>query len=466
MRHSAHGYWLEEAGTPPELPPAAGRIDCDVLVVGGGYTGLWTAWCVSEMEPEARVVIAEAETCAHGPSGRNGGFVNTMWLSIRGLAERYGDGSALEIADAADRAVDAIETFCSEQEIDAWFRRGGYLQVSAAPAQDDSWADAAAAAARVGRSDAVQPLTPDQVAQHCRSPRFRGGAFFPTSATVQPARLARGLRERLAGLENVQIFERSPVRSMKAGTWGCAAETPEAHIRAGSAVLAFGPAAAAPGSPMRSHITVTSSHIALTEPVPEVLEEIGWTGGECITDSRAMLHYFRTTEDGRIAFGWGGGRIAYGARLRGRTELDPDVIEQVVTDLRSFFPGLEDRTITDAWGGPIDVSPSHLPVVVQVGGDKVHAAFGYTGNGVGPSRMLGGVLASLALDRRDENSRLALVDPKPIRVPTGLAGWLGGNTIRAGLLAKEAAEEEGRVASALHRGIARIPDLIGFHIGR
>ncbi|HET8975249.1 MAG TPA: FAD-dependent oxidoreductase, partial [Solirubrobacterales bacterium] len=159
-------------------------------------------------------------------------------------------------------------------------------------------------------------------------------------------------------------------------------------------------------------------------------------------------------------------KIAYGARLGGRAEIDPGVISQVVADLRSFFPGLEGRTITDAWGGPIDVSPSHLPVALQLGADRVHGAFGYTGNGVGPSRMMGGVLASLALDRRDEHSRLALVEPNPVKVPTGFAGWLGGNTIRAGLLAKETAEEEGRVASALHRGIARIPELIGFHIGR
>ena len=97
---------------------------------------------------------------------------------------------------------------------------------------------------------------------------------------------------------------------------------------------------------------MTSSHIALTEPVPDLLEEIGWTGGECITDGRAMLHYFRTTRDGRIAFGWGGGKIAYGARLRGRTEMDPEVVSQVIADLRSFFPGLEGRTDHPRLGRP------------------------------------------------------------------------------------------------------------------
>jgi glycine/D-amino acid oxidase-like deaminating enzyme len=256
------------------------------------------------------------------------------------------------------------------------------------------------------------------------------------------------------------------MRRLRAGAWGCLAETPHARIRARSCVLAVGSAAGASGSPLRGRLTTTSSHIVLTEPVPDLLEEIGWTGGECITDGRAMVHYLRTTPDGRIAFGWGGGRISYGARLGGRTELDAGIVEEVASHLRSFFPRLEGRRITHAWGGPIDVSPTHLPVVVPVGSDRVHGAFGYAGNGVGPSLMVGRTLASLALDRRDEHSRLPLVEPDPRRVPTGLAAWLGGNAIRAGLVAKEAAEERGEVAGPLSRGLAAIPERIGFHIGR
>ena len=103
---------------------------------------------------------------------------------------------------------------------------------------------------------------------------------------------------------------------------GWLAQTESGTVRAGAAIVAIGGAAKAPGAPLRNALTVTSSHIVLTEPVPDLLEEIGWTGGECITDSRALIDYFRTTPDGRIAFGWGGGRIAMGARLRGRAELD------------------------------------------------------------------------------------------------------------------------------------------------
>jgi glycine/D-amino acid oxidase-like deaminating enzyme len=466
MEHTTHGYWLEEAGDRHRLPPAAGDLNCDVLVVGGGYTGMWTAWQVSQLEPEADVILLEADRLGHGPSGRNGGFANAMWFSGQTLRDRVGEAGAAGVLRAAQDAVDEIGWFCSEQEVDAWYRQSGYLQVSAAPAQDHVLDEAVGTCREFGEGEQAQGLSADEVAQRCRSPRFRGGVLYPGAATVQPARLALGLRERLSELPGVRVFENSPLRRLRAGSWGCLAETPEARIRAGSCVLAMGPACDAAGSPLRGRLTVTSSHMVLTEPVPDLLEEIGWTGGECITDSRAMVHYMRTTPDGRIAFGWGGGRIACGARLGRRTEHDGNVVDQVASHLRSFFPGLEGRRITHAWGGPIDVSPGHLPMIVPVGSDRVYGVFGYTGNGVGPSLMTGRTAASLALDRRDEQSRLALVDPAPRRVPTGLASWLGGNAIRAGLVAKEAAEENGTTAGPLSRGLAAIPERIGFHIGR
>jgi glycine/D-amino acid oxidase-like deaminating enzyme len=200
--------------------------------------------------------------------------------------------------------------------------------------------------------------------------------------------------------------------------------------------------------------------------VPELLEEIGWTGGECIIDGRALVDYFRTTPDGRIAFGWGGGRIAMGARLGGRSELDAEAVGSVAAHLLAFFPGLAGRAITHAWGGPIDASPTHLPLVLPLPGGRAFAAAGYTGNGVGPSHMVGRTLASLALDLRDEPSRLAFVDPSPPRVPPEPFQWIGGEAIRAGIIAKEKAELAGRQPGRVASAIARIPELIGFHIGR
>ena len=472
MKHTAHGYWLEEAGEVAPLPELVGDVSADVLVIGGGYTGMWAAWQVKQLEPEASVVLLESEICGHGPSGRNGGFCNVMWFSLPNMRQRWGDAGALAVARASREAIDGIEAFCREQEVDAWFRRGGYLQVSTAPAHDGIWDEAVAACRELGEGDAVQPLAAAEVAERCASPAFRGGAFYPDAATVQPARLALGLRERLlaAGVEHPRALARAPshrrsqlcrgydpLKASGSGAWrrDCA-RTDRGSVRAGSAVVAIGGAAKAPGAPLRNALTVTSSHIVLTEPVPDLLEEIGWTGGECITDSRTLIDYFRTTPDGRIAFGWGGGRIEMGARLHGRAELDPrgrrDGRRPACASTSRVWPAAASptpgaarstpRPPTSRWSSP---SP----------GGNAFAAAGYTGNGVGPSHMVGRTLASLALDRR----RRALAPPlrrphPPQRVPPEPFHWLGGETIRRALISKENAELSGRSA-APHQ----LPDL-------
>jgi glycine/D-amino acid oxidase-like deaminating enzyme len=481
MKHTAHGYWLEEAGEVAPLPELAGDVSADVLVIGGGYTGMWAAWWVKQLEPEARVVLLESEVCGFGPSGRNGGFCNVMWFSLPNMRQRWGDAGALAVARASRGAIAGIESFCREQEVDAWFRRGGYLQVSTAPAHDGIWDEAVAVSQELGEGDAVQPLAPAEVAERCALPAFRSGAFYPDAATVQPARLALGLRWRLLAA-GVHINEHSPVRRL-ADDWslvppiggtsdqhraggGVVAHTDGGTVRARTAIVAIGGAAKAPGAPLRDSLTVTSSHVVLTEPVPDLLEEIGWTGGECITDSRTLIDYFRTTPDGRIAFGWGGGQIAMGARLHGRAELDRDVVAAAAARLREYFPGLAGRRLTHAWGGPVDASPTHLPIVVPLRGGNAFAAAGYTGNGVGPSYMVGRTLASLALNRRDEASRLPFVDPAPRHVPPEPFHWLGGETIRRALVSKENAELSNRRPNPLSSLISQLPKLVGFHIGR
>jgi glycine/D-amino acid oxidase-like deaminating enzyme len=466
MRHTRLGYWIEEAGEVEPRPPLAGERSADVVVLGGGFTGLWSAWYLRRLEPEARIVVLEAEpVCGRGPSGRNGGFCNGMWRSAASLRERWGDAAALAICRDAAAAVERIGAFCAEQGVDAWWRPAGYVETATAPAQDGAWERALAACRELGVPEAIVQLSAAEVQARCQSPAFRAGAVCADSATVQPARLALGLRRRLLE-QGVEIFESSPVRRLEAAPGGVVARTAAGAVRAERAVVAIGAAAKGRRGPLRGRLTVASSHIVLTEPVPEVLERIGWTGGEAITDCRSLLDYFRTTPDGRIAFGWGGGRIAFGARTRGRAEVDRSVVEATAAHLHDYFPALRGRRITHAWGGPIDASPTHLPTVVTLPGGRAFAAAGYTGNGVGPSNMVGRTLASLALDRRDAPSRLAFVDGASPRVPPEPFHWIGGEAIRLGILAKEEAEMAGRTPSKIAEAVARVPKLIGFHIGR
>jgi glycine/D-amino acid oxidase-like deaminating enzyme len=464
MRHTRLGYWIEEAGTVEPRPPLVGEREADVLVVGGGYTGMWTAWYARQLEPESRIVLLEAEeVCGRGPSGRNGGFCNAMWFSLASMRARWGAEGALATAHAAQAAVGRIGQFCEAQEVDAWLRPAGYVQVSTSAAHDCSWLDAVEACREMGVPEMLRPLSCEEVAERCGSPAFRAGAESPTSATVQPARLALGLREKLLG-DGVEIYESTAVRSFQEAGDGVEARTDGGSIRASRGVLAIGSAAKA--GPLRGRLTVASSHIVLTEPVPDVLKELGWTGGECITDSRSLLHYFRTTNDGRIAFGWGGGRIAMGARTKGRAEVDAAVIAAAADHLHDYFPQLRGRRITHAWGGPIDASPTHLPAVSTLGQGNAFVAAGYTGNGVGPSNMVGRTLASLSLGHEDEYTNLAFVDPKTPRVPPEPFHWIGGESIRFAIEKKEQAEMAGHHPGPVASAISKVPELIGFHIGR
>jgi glycine/D-amino acid oxidase-like deaminating enzyme len=467
LRHTAHGYWIDEAGLPDPAAPLDRSLDADVVIVGGGFTGMWTAWHLTEADPDLKVVLLESHRIGCGPSGRNGGFADSMWVSFARMSERYGTEAALEVALASEESVDQIGEFCQAQGVDAWFRKSGYLGVSTSTAQDDSWRSNTDAISAAGVPGAFEELDEQRVAEVCRSARFRGGVFYADVATVQPARLSFGIRRALIG-RGVALFENSPVLRVDDAPGGVTATTAGGAVRAGSVVLAAGATLAGRGSPVRNNITIASSHMVITEPVPEVLDEIGWTGGEAISDSRALLNYFRTTPDGRIAFGWGGGRIAAGGRRFGRAEIDREVVGQVATCLREYFPALRGCELEHAWGGPIDASATHLPHVVRLPSGRGFAAFGYTGNGVGPSQMVGRSLASLAIGRKDRYSELAIVEPAGALtgVPPEPFRFVGATLIREAIGRKEAAESEGRPPGLFASAVSAVPDLIGFHIGR
>jgi glycine/D-amino acid oxidase-like deaminating enzyme len=458
VHHDAHGWWLSEAGRVEPAAPAAGDLDADVVIVGGGYAGMWTAWNL--LDRGARVVVLEAEVCGHGPSGRNGGFCETLWSNLPSLRERFGDERALAACEASSESVRAIGAWCEAEGVDAWYRQAGFIETSTSEAQDPVIDEILAAAAAVG-TDKVVALGEGELRARCDSPRFRRGLLVPDDATVHPARLALGLRRRLLE-RGAAIFEHSRVRTLTAHASGVVAETSDARVRAGAAVLTVN-AATRGIRPLRSRLTVTSSHIVLTEPVPDVLEATGWTGGESITDGRTFLHYFRTTRDGRILFGWGGGQLAVGARLNGRIEVDPAVIEEIRGHLVDYFPALEGRAVTHAWGGPIDVSPSHLPQIGTLDDGPVHYAFGFTGNGVGPSHLAGRVLAGLASGDGDRS--LALDEPGPPVPPEPIA-WLGGSIVRRAFLRAERHQQEGRRPDPLTRAVCAAPRALGIHVSR
>ena len=466
-------WWLREALAVDPGQPVAPLVDettADVAIVGGGYTGLWTAFQITERDPTARVVLVEQAICGSGPSGRNGGFVTAWWDELPDLIRDFGTDAALALARATADSVDAIGAWCDANRIDAWFRKAGYVIASASPAHDRAFDAVADACARLGAAPEYVPLTPAEVAARCASPVLRNGAFIPSAATVQPARLARGLRRvvlergvtihegtRLVGLDPPRSGGPVELRTDAGGVPG--------RIRAEQVVLGLNAWAAGwPWSHRR--IVNWSSYIVLTEPIPDRLAELGWTGGEGLCDARFTLHYLRTTPDGRIALGGGGGRAGWGGRVGASYTHDAGSARLAAIGLRRLFPSLADVRIEDAWGGPIDICDDHRPFFGTLPGGRIHYGHGYSGNGVGPAHLGGRILAALALGRRDEPSlELPIVGRRPRRFPPDPFRSIGARVVRDAIVRREQAEEAGRPASRIDRELTRLPARFGYRLG-
>jgi glycine/D-amino acid oxidase-like deaminating enzyme len=458
----ARAWWIEEAlaaeGEPEAAPPLEGDTDADVAIVGGGYTGLWTALALSERDQALRIVVLEADECGFGPSGRNGGFVHGYWSYLPRLRKRFGDEGALAVGRAGEAIVPGIRAFCERHAADVWLREAGMIRVSTTPGQDAIADDEVGAARELGVPDEAVLLSGEELAQRVRSPRFRNGVYMRECATIQPARLARALRR--AVLARAAVHEHTRVTDIRPGLL----ETRAGRVKAREIVVAVN-AAAAGWKPLRRQLTVFGSYVVLTEPVPELLERINWTGGEAIFDGRMFLHYFRTTQDGRVLMGSGSGPIGFGGRIDRRFTHDEPTAARAEQGLRRLLPDLAEAKVTHAWGGPIDVSSDHLPFFGTVPGTRIHYGAGYSGHGAGPSWLGGQILARLVLRIDDELTRLPFVTRRVPKLPPEPIRRLGGGLVRASILACEEAEEEGRSASLPARAGAALPRLLGLRIG-
>ncbi len=444
--------WLEEALAVDDGGPAAaleGEQTADVCIVGGGYTGLWTALRIKELEPGCDVAIVEADVCGAGASGRNGGFLTTWWSKLGTLIKACGEDEGMRIARASEEAVDSIEAFCSEHGIDAHFRRGGWLWVATAPAQVGIWESAIQECERHDVHEFVR-LTPDELHEHIDQPTHLAGAFEPRTATVHPAHLVRGLR-RVALGRGVRIYENSPMVSLRrAGR--PRVRTPDGEITAGTTALALNAWAAAIPELSRAIVPVTSDLVA-TAPDHALLERMRWTRAEAIADARLMVHYYQATRDGRIVFGKGGGSLAYNAKIGDDFNHAPRRSAWVAQHMHKILPATVGAEITHTWAGPVARTDDGLPIFGHLADNVVHGG-GYSGNGVGPSWVGGRILASLALGRSDEWSSAGLVRDPGRAFPPEPVRYLGGRVVREAVRMMEEAEDRGEEPGRLAKYVA------------
>ncbi len=448
---SGRSLWLDEAlvadagGAAPAL---AGDVKADVCIVGGGYVGLWTALELRERDPGIDVVVVEADVCGGGASGRNGGFVLSWWAKFKTLRALYGDEEALRVAEASADAVTEIGAFCEREGIDAHFRPDGWLWTATSDAQRGAWKATLAALDAVGASP-FEELSPEEAARRGGSSMHVAGVLEPTAATVQPALLVRGLR-RVALERGVRIFERT--RMTRLEPWGVRVEA--GRVAAERVVLATNAWAAAVRELRRSLVVIASDMVA-TEPFGERLARDGWGDGVAISDSRLLVNYFRSTLDGRVAFGRGGGTLAFSGRVGSAFDGESPRADDVAAEWRRLYPQFADVPIAASWTGPIDRSVTSLPFFGRLRAHP-HVAYGvgWSGNGVGPSLLGGRILASLTLGADDEWSRCGLAGGPVGRFPPEPARFLGGHVVRAAVARKEQADDEGARADRVTRALA------------
>jgi glycine/D-amino acid oxidase-like deaminating enzyme len=428
---STRPWWQDEAPPDDPAPALEGAVDADVAVVGGGFTGLWTALTVLQRRPGTRVVVLEAARSGDGASGRNGGFLHGLWASLPRLVELLGDDAAVALAREATGVYDAVRALGE----DVWLNDTGLLTVSTGPAHDVHLERAVETAARLGAPEEAVLLSPDELS--VRSPRFRSAVFYRDGATVQPARLVRALR-RAAVAAGAAVHESTPVAGIGDGVVRCE----RGSVRAEEIVLATNAAAAR--WPAAQSVAVFRSAIVLTDPIPDLHDRIGWQRGEAISDARTYLNYFRPTNDGRVLMGSASGDDA-------RAE----------AALRAIFPALADVRIAARWEGAIDVSSDRVPLVATVPETRVHYALGYTGNGVGPSWLVGRTLASLVLG---EDVASPLLTRRVPRLPPEPLRSIGARIVRRAILAVDDAEESARRPPRWAVGLAHLPELLGVRV--
>ncbi len=447
--------WDETTEPPAERPALAGNRDADVVIVGAGYTGLWTAYYLAKADPELRIVVLEARTAGFGASGRNGGWCSALFpVSTRRLASLPGSNreAAIELHRAMQATVNEIGLVTAAEGIDCDYHKGGTI-VLARTAVQLARAHAEVAAAHDWGPGDLRFLTPAEVARQVRATKVLGATFTPHCAALHPGKLVRGLAAVVERL-GVTIHENTPVQSIVPGR----AITPYGVLRADVVVRATeGFTPGLNGQP-RTVAPVYSLMVA-TEPLDDATwDRIGLADRQTFSDHRHLIIYGQRTADGRLAFGGRGAPYHFGSRIKASYDEAPRVFATLRATLRDLFDGLDDVAFTHAWGGPLGVPRDWCASVGLDRGSGLAWAGGYVGDGVSTTNLAGRTLTDLILGRDTSLVQLPWVGHRSRRWEAEPVRWLG---INAGLRAMTIADTEERLTGRESRIARLMAPLIG-----
>jgi glycine/D-amino acid oxidase-like deaminating enzyme len=447
VRNGQGGFWQATLPELPRRPALGGDLDVDVAVVGGGYTGLWTAYYLSIADPAMRIAVLEAEHAGFGASGRNGG-----WLSgtATGSRERYardgGRDGAIRLERAAIATLDEVERVCREEGIDADLVRGGTLHVAQHPAQLERLCAEVRHEHEWGglTDDDLRLLAPDDLAPRLRVAGALGASFTPHCARVHPAKLVRGLA---AAVERRGSTIYEGTRALSIGNRQVA--TTHGRVRAEWIVCATeGYTARIPG--LRRALIPLGSSMIVTEPLPAATwQELGWDGRETLLDGAHVYSYAQRTADDRIAIGGRGVPYRFGSGVDRNAECPRETAVELRRALVALFPTLVDVRIDHRWAGVLGLARDWCASVTADRATGNAWAGGYVGNGVSTANLAARTLADLVLGRESELVTLPWVGHRSRRFEPEPLRFLGARSLYLAYRAADRAEASGGRASRL-----------------
>ncbi|MEU9747359.1 NAD(P)/FAD-dependent oxidoreductase [Streptomyces niveus] len=417
-------YWLDDPGRPGAVPALAGDERCDLLVVGGGYSGLWTALLAKERDPQRDVVLIEGREVGWAASGRNGGFCSASLTHglANGLSRWPGELRTLE--DLGGSNLDGIESAVGRYGIDCDFERTGDISVATQPHQLDDLRQLHAEATEAGFAG-LDLLDGEEVRAEVDSPTFLGGLWDRRGvAMLNPARLAWGLKRACLDL-GVRIYENTPGLELARSGPGVAVRTPYGRVLARHVALGTNVFPSLVRR-VRPYTVPVYDYALTTEPLDEEqLGAIGWRGRQGLSDGANQFHYFRITADNRILWGGYDAIYPYGGRLDAALDHRPETYLKLASHFFTCFPQLEGLRFSHAWGGAIDTCSRFSAFFGTAHGGRVAYAAGYTGLGVGATRFGADVMLDLIAGERTERTELEMVRTKPVPFPPEPAAWAG-----------------------------------------
>ncbi|MDO3682912.1 FAD-binding oxidoreductase [Micromonospora sp. C28ISP2-4] len=427
-------YWLDRPERPDPLPPLTGVHTADLLVVGGGYAGLWTALLAKEADPDRDVLLVDAGTCGWAASGRNGGFcAASLTHGLANGVERF-PGEIGELERLGRENLDAIAATVAKYDIDCDFERTGELAVAVEPYQLDGLAADAELARRYGHD--VRLLDRDEVRAEVASPTYLGGMWDADRvALLDPAKLAWGLRRAALGL-GVRVHEHTRVTGLARDGAGLSAATADGADAAPGAVRARQVVLATNAFPpllrrLRSWIVPVYDYALMTEPLTAAQRDaIGWRHRQGLADTGNQFHYYRLTADNRILFGGYDAIYHYGNRVAPALERREATFTTLASHFFTTFPQLADVRFSHRWGGVIDTCTRFCAFFGTAYEGRLAYAAGFTGLGVGATRFGARVTLDLLSGTDTPLTRLDLVRRKPLPFPPEPARSVGINLTR------------------------------------